>query len=360
MPNYYVATTGDDTNDGLTELTAWATPGHAAGAVVATSTNPTDQVYVYVKSGTYTCTTVTVNADGGPPQLDVGVIMEGYGTVPGDLGGDVIISSGGLAVLNWLCGTGEPGFNRNTMGYVNVTADGVDKSMHGFRAAGNYSALMWKCVAKNCSYGFDMTGQISLSECYAHDCTYGFKGGPDSSAYRCLARACWSGFYHVTKCLDCLTLDCTEHGFYCGTFTNAFVGCTSYNSTKSGFFFTYDMTLVSDCLSVGNGWYGFQFSGAFSSPLFIRNATYNNTLGETKRVAQVREHITLTADPFVNAVGDDFTLNDVSGGGAEIKRLSVAYKGSTILTQRHLGAVSQAIAGGGSGTQGFPASRLIG
>lgn len=358
MTAYFVATDGNDANDGLSELTAWATPGYAASQALTLTSIAADQSWIYIKNGTYTLTSLTLNISGGPPSLANGVQMEAYATVPSDMGGDVVVSAGGLAIPI-VCGVATPNFNRSNVGYVNITVDGTDTATVGFDLSQNYTAVAWRCRATKCVDGFNLSGMGVVQDCMSDYCTYGFRGNADSSAFRCLADSCSNaGFYHMAKVTDCIASRNLQHGFHSGVFVTAHLGCTSYANKKSGFYMTYDIGHMMSCLSVQNTRYGFEFGGAHSDILFAGNADYGNGLTATRRVMKVREHITLTAQPCVDAAGGDYSLNDVAGGGAELKRLATSFKGISTQISRHVGAVSQIISGGGGGTQGFPASRL--
>ncbi len=74
---YYVSTTGDDSNSGLSESQAWRTIAFAASS--ASPVSPGD--IVYIKAGNYGNEKVVFETDGtkGNP-----IIFEGYQTVPGD------------------------------------------------------------------------------------------------------------------------------------------------------------------------------------------------------------------------------------------------------------------------------------
>lgn len=71
------------------------------------------------------------------------------------------------------------------------------------------------------------------------------------------------------------------------------------------------------------------------------NAFYNNTSGEVDGLTAPANDVTLTADPFTNAGGGDFSLNSTAGGGTACK---AAAFGSNL----DLGA-NQSAAGGGGG-----------
>src|SRR5690242_1997206 len=72
MANWYVSTTGSDSNAGTSTGAPFLTIGHAMGAASSGDR-------IYIKSGTYTLT-ATITAGTGT------LFLEGYQTTPGDLG----------------------------------------------------------------------------------------------------------------------------------------------------------------------------------------------------------------------------------------------------------------------------------
>lgn len=59
------------------------------------------------------------------------------------------------------------------------------------------------------------------------------------------------------------------------------------------------------------------------------NAFLNNSSGEVNIVNNGPNDITLTVDPFVNAAGGDFNLNNTAGGGANLRNVSIDIKTNT-------------------------------
>ena len=78
MTDYYVTTSGSDSNSGTSEGAAFATLGKA-GSVATTSGDN-----IYVKSGTYDLTTSTVDVAGGKAVIRAGVSVLGYESAIGD------------------------------------------------------------------------------------------------------------------------------------------------------------------------------------------------------------------------------------------------------------------------------------
>lgn len=76
---------------------------------------------------------------------------------------------------------------------------------------------------------------------------------------------------------------------------------------------------------VGNGGYGINNAAGSIALNDSRkvtqdyNAFYNNTSGARNGISAGAHDVTLSADPFTNAAGGDFTLNSTAGGGAALK-----------------------------------------
>jgi hypothetical protein len=115
-------------------------------------------------------------------------------------------------------------------------------------------------------------------------------------------------------------------------------------------------------LLVNNGGYGFSSSAAFpAAPQYDGNAYYNNTLGTRQNLDDVTginaiapytntQDIILTANPFTNAAGNDFTINNTAGGGAALRgkgRIN-RWPGLTITGYPDFGAVQHQDISGGS------------
>lgn len=88
---------------------------------------------------------------------------------------------------------------------------------------------------------------------------------------------------------------------------------------------------------VSNGGYGLNFSAAtdanetdFYVGINNRNAYFDNTSGEVNNISNGPNDISLTADPFLNAAGDDWNLNETAGGGAVLRAETADITGATI------------------------------
>ena len=143
MTDYYVTTSGDDSNDGLTEGNAFASPGKGAATAGDGDT-------IYVKSGTYTLTTTTINANAGPPSLANGTVMEGYLSTIGDRGAYPVIDAGALTSFT-MCINTNGTFDRVRPSFITMKVDGKSNSgVIGFDNSGNYARIL-DCQAVNCA-----------------------------------------------------------------------------------------------------------------------------------------------------------------------------------------------------------------
>ena len=91
--------------------------------------------------------------------------------------------------------------------------------------------------------------------------------------------------------------------------------------------------------------YGFNFQGGY-------NAFGSNTSGNYSGLTAPSTDVALSATPFTNAAGGDFSLNSTAGGGALCK--SAAWNGGTLFSAQtnalDIGAVQSAGSGGGGGS----------
>jgi len=86
---------------------------------------------------------------------------------------------------------------------------------------------------------------------------------------------------------------------------------------------TYTLALganrIVNNIIMNNGGYGIAQPVAQTHgdvPWIDYNAFYNNTSGARQNVNASPHDVTLTGDPFTNAAGNDFSLNNVAGAGA--------------------------------------------
>lgn len=103
---------------------------------------------------------------------------------------------------------------------------------------------------------------------------------------------------------------------------------------------------VDNNIFAGNGGYGWHsdttdYSVTENAGAHWRNnAFYDNDDGDAFQMPAGADSITLSADPFTNAAGDDFSLNNTAGGGADLR-------GAATTANLDVGALQSAPSGGG-------------
>src|SRR5579863_1811543 len=286
----------------------FATPGYVAGFMVAGNR-------MWVKTGTYTTTTTTVNISGGPISISqAGCAITGYSSSRGDnsqatvkcgaaLGAALFAGGGNMNIENMIADgnsvTNSKGFNNGGHCY-NCTAKNT--YYEGFPSP----ALCFGCAAINCGSAgdFGFTGNTCIN-CYAT----GNSGGGFGDAY------CWF----------CVAYNNTGVGFslaYDGIASN----CSSVSNSSHGFALSSATRSqrLDNCIAVSNGGYGVSAGTANWAAISINNtAFYGNTSGATQNILYNNNPITLTASPFNNPSGGDFGLNNTANAGAACRNISV-------------------------------------
>ena len=321
MTTYYVTTSGSDSNNGLSEANAFATPGYAAGQASSQGDK------IYIKEGTYNLTTASSNVSGGILYIARGVQIEGYKTTIGDRAAKPVISTNGVTVSSPVVDFDYPAYNSLGNYVISLEVDGQNTASVGFENDANYTALLFDCVARNCGYGFKGSFQSGVTyNCEAHDCTTsGFYQG--NSVY-CWADSCQVGFSSTTKNLDsCIASNSTSHGYDVGnSYIMTWKKCIAVNNGGDGFRGSYDIGYSSEMIAVGNAGYGYHLGGANGTLIMFDCADYNNTSGRTINTNTSRDFrpINLTGDPFVNSAANDYRINDTAGAGAELRQIQLS------------------------------------
>jgi len=211
------------------------------------------------------------------------------------------------------------------------------------------------CV--NCIFG-DSTNQLYTSV-YRYDSTAAVK------MFRCVIENCTgpgipvdSVNYNPTL-IGCIIRNNALHG--CSVHTGTITGCLIYGNGGHGIITANNSTwygTIKGNVIYGNSGDGVNFSSttrAFSAYVIENNiisentgygvggalagsndygafvdcnAFYSNTSGNYQNLTSGPNDITLTADPFTDAAADDFTINETSGGGADLRTKAVTL-GST-------------------------------
>lgn len=347
MTTYYVTTSGSDSNNGLTEGTAFATPGYAAGQATTAGD------IVYVKEGTYTLTSTSANVSGGTLEIARAVMFLGYKTTAGDFAARPVINAGSQVVTNVIKAV-SPNFNNQGTGARCIEVDGNNNATYGFYIADQFTSVAENCIARNCSYGFSC-GSFGghAVNCSAIDCTT--SGFDKVFGVNCHADSCTIGFGGITKHLfGCIASNCTNEGFSTGnSYPFTWDRCVAVNNGSDGFKNGYNIGQLNQCISSGNGGYGYRVGT--SSMLMTDCADYNNVSGRDiigSNPLDIRP-INLTADPFTSASTGDFTLNNDAGGGAELRQIQLSGLAG-VNGVFDIGAIDAVVTAGGGGSQFHP------
>ena len=355
MTAYYVTTSGSDSNNGLTEGTAFATPGYAASQATTAGD------LIYIKEGTYTISTSSSNVSNGVMSVTSGVNVEGYKTTAGDKAAKPLLTSTVTGTLT-----------NNFM----ILMNNVDRGL-------GYYAYIDSVEVNGGSSGFSYGIQIGFHQIAAFNCKasstyYGVTG----KAYFCEAYSCTRGFANAT-CYGCYAQGCTDHGFHTCSVTN----CIAYNNNNNAYFNNnfvhgfishtstyYGVNFVSNrdyappyknLVVIDSGTYG--LSGLVNGQPVFNFAGYNNASGNHQFSGSwLVNEITLTADPFTDPASGDWSLNSDAGGGELLKSVSQVMPFGTSYNdvsplQRQVTAASS---GGGSstptaGTQVYPFRQFV-
>ena len=356
MATYYVTTSGSDSNNGLTEGAAFATPGYAAS--VATTIGDK----IWVKAGTYNLTSTSTNVSGGAISLSDRVDMEGYDSTTGDRAARPLLYGNSLSGSNMISyGTTTRGLS-DTATVANIDLDGTSTWSRGFSTTG-YLVTTSDCFVKNFSTGF--YGGSWFVKCKATNNTlYDFQAG--GKCIFCYSYSSRVGFYQPSLLQGCIVTDASYIGFRLQNTTC--IDCIAYNSV-TGFTTPSNQEIHAfiRCIAVNNSSIGFN---NFCSPM-IQCAAYNNgtDFNETDPTkAVIFGNITITADPFTDAANADFTLNSDAGGGELLKNVQWT-DASGVTSYYDVGTYQREVpassgGGGGSGsstacTQIYPFRNLV-
>ena len=312
---------------------ALATPGQAA-AVQATGNS------VYIKAGTYAMGTGTANTAGNRVVTTIAgtgsnqVIWQGYQTTRGDSGTAPLLQNSGNTANAVFDTSGVTGIT-----VENISVDGASgATMTGF--SGGVSVMHRRCKAINCpTAGFQASASASIYElCESASNGIGFNGR--AFLYYCNAHGNSSNGFVISSgtanVSHCLAYGNTGAGFINTGIQCTYGDCTSYNNGTFGFSITGSSILTittMNCLAFNNTTKDFNWSTGTKNYMF--NCAYGTVAG-----AGINESpIVLTANPFNNAAGNDFTLNNVSGGG-NLARSStkLIFMGSSTTTYKDVGA----------------------
>lgn len=253
------------------------------------------------------------------------------------------------------------GFAATTGSSVGITFENcvTDGCSDGFGASsGTFVGVAFeRCSVTNTSssgttggfvFGASTLSNGAFRNCTAYNCagpgfSHSGSGGNGASFERCISYghsgASGNGFINISTTGSA------------NTENNQYVGCVAYGNSQNGFRFAFTTAASSvltfdNCIAYGNTAYGTSCATAgILDGMFprVRNmATGSNTSGARQNFRTGEGAITLTADPFTNAAGGDFSLNNTSGGGDLLRGLGypteIGIKGSATATYPNVGA----------------------
>jgi hypothetical protein len=338
---------------------ALASPGQSQAAAVAGND-------FFQAAGTYTVTSASTNIAAGCVSMIAGSSTSnatkwtGYQTVRYDNGTKPIIKSDGVITTFVL-------FTTAGNNYIdNIEVDGNNRSSsRGMSLVGNSEAV--NCRGRNCTNSAFSVVQTAIAVlCEATGCsTQGailggnllFCVAHDNTVTGITLNA------NANTCMDCLSYNntgATSDGFFFSATQNQAVSCTAYANGRSGFNNTAIVAPLSFilCLSVNNGAFGFASSSTSDMTYTRQCAGYNNTSGNFSGIAALQQigFVTLTADPFTNAAGADFSLNNTTGGGHSLRGAgNITLPITTTVSYPDIGGVQgRSVGSVGTSAGGYP------
>lgn len=266
--------------------------------------------------------------------LTTAVRWRGYKITRGDNIGSVVLRASGISTAT-LFTIGASAHNCCTLG---LTFDGASLSgVNGF-STGSGRGVWRRLIAKNCVAGL---AGVNFSYCYAQSCSGVGIGG--LTLVDCEAKSCGVGF-NATTAVRCIAWNNTGDGFGMVSGTQFYINCVSRGNGGYGFINTtsssWQHTLI-NCIAANNTNAGFYISTNMS--VIKACASYSNGSANavTANAMETDAFITLSADPFVNAAAGNFALNNTAGGGAACRAAGIpgAFPGGLTTGYLDIGAV---------------------
>lgn len=283
----------------------------------------------FIKSGTYGLSTTTVNVSGGPIDTNTGMqgknlLIKGYQNTRQDYTGTrPVIDANGNAPTNML---NMGGTSSGSHSFYNLSVDGESRNVNGITGSSATYNTIYNCYVFDCDGTYGFSGARCIF-CKVYSCAASGFGNFGTAIY-CWADACETGFSNFSG-IRCVSSNNSVDGY--NGYGMTALGCVSYNNTGDGFesSTTGRVNSYMDCISFSDAGYGWK---PFSLGEMI-NCAYGADGAGSGRINTVpfvdQNPITLTANPFTNAAGGDFSLNNTAGGGALLRALGFSPYGQT-------------------------------
>ena len=297
---------------------------------------------MWIKAGTYSITSASVNVAGGCISLLNTTMVDsrvwGYNTTRWDAptgtnrpllqlaAGVNSATVVGLAAARtgaaWLRLDGNGNVN-GSGGAGNTSGVGILTSTNGHQLTSHISYTRFATL------GYNASGtQAMASYSDASYCGVGF-GSSTEVLFACVAHHCTTGFStnaQYSGPVMCLSYANTGDGFSVGS-QAVIAMCTAYGNGGNGFTVADPRSCrILHCVAYGNTTASYKITASAGTTL----DWLVNCAGDTAPVALTHQstavilgYITLTANPFVNAAGGDFSLNNVAGGGLALRNVDL-------------------------------------
>lgn len=345
MTAYYVSNSGSDSNNGLSEANAFATPGYAASQ----ATTAGDIIYLKA-DGDYNFTTSTTNASGGFISLSSSVGMEGYGTVVGDNVRATINNNGfaggtggAIGMINH-AGTadqfGPPTFFKNIK--LNGLSDGSTEAQAlTLGLSGSDEDYVWV----NCEFHYGQLAVLApasslgyrLYGCYLYNAT----GVTVHAAHDCFIEQSQLNAYTLSNCIGknigklwdfpagtgLTGLSATESMSNCIVWNDSSWSESTHRPLGSSFRWN-QRSDITNCIVWTDGRLPYWDASGGEGLGPMRNVAYGNMTDPFSAVqfgsplpldpAQHSNVFEITEDPFVDAANNDFRLKK-SGAGLQLR-----------------------------------------
>lgn len=318
----------------------FATPGNlSTGSGFFTVAGMT----AHIKAGTYTITTSTPGPAG---PLSMGNAQRlriiGYDATRGDspgIGARPVISAGSVGSVT-IIDMNSSGGGTRVLRNVSVTGNSQSSTI-GIAAATNF---LFDCDVTACTTGITSPAGSRL---YATNCTTGISMGA-TTITAAVVRSCTTGILGSTgEARHCIVIGGTTAYHWTNNPAQLF-NCIAYNATTgllvdSGRIVYVSNFVISTCTN--------SITETAAGLVYVDKVFYYNsgapTTGNTIALSATTS---LSADPFTNAAGDDFSPNNTTNGGASVRAAGVpgAFPGLSTTGYMDAGAVQHQDSGGGS------------
>lgn len=292
---------------------------------------------IWVKSGTYTVAATTT-----PPAGSQGneIIFAGYNSTRGDLDSVTDFSNFPTIVVNNVsisCFNQTNGYS-SIRNFIGDPGSGGTKGLRFVNSAGGNGNSIINCKATGVftSNGYTIGANAIVRNCLST----GISGngflvtGTGAMIINCVATACTAAGFNnnaavsvaYIRCISYNNTGATTDGFvHTSTTGDSFINCIAYNNGRDGFHFSgagsADNSRMLNCITAKNAGWGVNSATTTwnSLPQFDYTAYFSNTSGTTTGIPVGIHDIVLSVDPFTNAAGADFTLNNNNPGGNQLQ-----------------------------------------